>query len=180
MIVSCEDMKRNVEIKARARDLEDLAERAKAIADGSPTVIYQEDTFFHSQKGRLKLRKFSDTNGELIFYERPNSVEPTECRYSLSTTSTPDKLKDILSQALGVRGTVKKQRTLYMAGQTRIHIDDVDEIGRFVELEVVLEPDQSETDGIQIAHELMEELGIPKEDLIDVAYIDMLDDRPGR
>ena len=42
----------------------------------------------------------------------------------------------LLTAALGVRGQVIKTRTLYIAGQTRIHIDQVQGLGDFLELEV--------------------------------------------
>jgi predicted adenylyl cyclase CyaB len=169
-------MKRNVEIKARARNMGVLVGRSEAIADSGPEILHQEDTFFHSSRGRLKLRKFSDAHGELIFYDRPDSMEPTECRYLRCSTSNPDELLAILSESVGCRGTVKKRRTLYIVDQTRIHLDEVDNVGQFVELEVVLRTGQSSMDGVRIAHELMKDLGISKHDLLESAYIDMLED----
>ena len=65
-------------------------------------------------------------------------------------------------------------RQLYLAGQTRIHVDTVKDLGDFVELEVVLRDDQSEDDGVAIAHQLMHALGIAETDLLDVAYVDLL------
>ncbi len=59
-------------------------------------------------------------------------------------------------------------------GQTRIHLDRVDGLGDFVELEVVLRPDQEQREGIAIAHELMRRLGIAEDQLVKVAYIDLL------
>lgn len=76
--------------------------------------------------------------------------------------------------SLGVRGVVRKKRALYMVGQTRIHLDEVEGLGAFVELEVVMQPDQSQTEGIQIARELMAKLEIQDTELVDHAYIDLL------
>lgn len=61
-----------------------------------------------------------------------------------------------------------------MIGQTRVHIDEVDGLGEFLELEVVLRPDQSEEDGQEIAHDLLREFKISPQDLISEAYIDLL------
>ncbi len=69
-------MGRNVEIKARVEDMAALVARVEDVADSGPTVLRQEDTFFPSPKGRLKLRRFADGTGELIFYQRPDTSEP--------------------------------------------------------------------------------------------------------
>lgn len=165
---------RNVEIKARVKDLEALERRAAARADRGPTVIHQEDVFFHVSTGRLKLRVFDEAHGELIFYERPDGPGPKTSRYRRLETSDPRGLQDLLDQALGVRGTVRKQRRLYMAGRTRIHLDRVQDLGDFLELEVVLEPGEESEDATPIAEELMAALGVAREDLVDVAYVDLL------
>jgi len=73
-----------------------------------------------------------------------------------------------------MRGVVKKSRSLPLVGQTRAHLDDVDGLGHFMELEVVLEEGQSEREGEAIARDLMEKLGIDNEDLIASAYVDLL------
>ena len=83
-------------------------------------------------------------------------------------------MRSILSQILPVAGIVKKVRWFYRVGQTRIHLDRVDGLGDFVELEVVLRPDQEQREGIAIAQELMSRLGIVEDQLVKVAYIDLL------
>ena len=77
--------------------------------------------------------------------------------------------------ALGIRAVVKKTRHLYISGQTRIHLDDVEGLGHFMELEVVLTPGQSEAEAQAIAEEMMHTLGIRKETLIEGAYVDLLE-----
>lgn len=133
----------NVEIKARLADFALARKRIEIIADSGPSVIEQEDTFFACPNGRLKVRTFSETEGELIYYKRPDSSEPRISHYIRSKSSDPRSLCDVLSSALGVRGIVRKKRTLYIAGQTRIHLDQVEYLGSFVELEVVLSPQQT-------------------------------------
>lgn len=167
-------MARNVEIKARVRDLEALERRAAGRSDSGPTVIQQEDVFFHVSTGRLKLRVFDEGRGELIFYERPDGAGPKTSRYRRVETSDPRGLQELLGQALGVRGTVRKERRLYLAGRTRIHVDRVQDLGGFLELEIVLEPGEKPEDATPIAEELMAALGVAREDLVDVAYIDLL------
>lgn len=172
-------MSRNVEIKARVTDLAALTGRVQTIANDGPMVIDQEDTFFLSATGRLKLRKFSDSKGELIYYERPDHHEPAECRYLRVETSTPEAVHDILSRALGVRGVVRKRRTLYLSGQTRIHLDDVEQLGHYVELEVVLSGGQEAEYGAAVARDLMRKLRIAGADLVEEAYIDLLERSAG-
>lgn len=168
-------MNRNVEIKARVASRETIERRVRDLADGGPVTLMQEDTFFVCAPGRLKLRKLSATEGELIYYERSDSAEPKESRYAISRTPDPDGLARTLSLALGVRGVVRKSRTLYLVGPTRIHLDSVERLGDFVELEVVLRPDQSASDGAAIARDLMARLGISRDLLVHEAYIDLLE-----
>ncbi len=167
-------MNRNIEIKARAENLGALEERVKALGGTGPAMIRQEDTFFRSRRGRLKLRKLSDTEGELIYYERPDTALPVESGYALVSTTRPDALLDVLTRSVGAIGVVRKQRALYLIGQTRVHLDRVEGLGDFVELEVVLRPDQDAGEGVRIARELMEKLAIAGESLVEKAYIDLL------
>jgi predicted adenylyl cyclase CyaB len=167
-------MARNIEIKARVRDRLALVARVQSIADGPPVEMVQEDAFFVCANGRLKLRAFSESEGELIFYRRPNSAAPKESQYFVTPTVCPSKLRETLASALGECGWVRKKRTLFLAGRTRIHIDEVDGLGDFMELEVVLSENQSAVEGVATARRLMEQLGINEDDLVDRAYVDLL------
>jgi len=170
-------MGRNIEIKARAADLRRLEEIAAALGGEGPVDIPQEDTFFLVPHGRLKLRRFADGTGELIQYDRPDTADPSPSDYVLSATSEPDTLREALARALGIRGVVRKVRRLYMIDRTRVHLDEVEGLGTFVELEVVLRDGESPAEGRRVAEELMSALHIREEDLIDEAYVDLLDQR---
>jgi predicted adenylyl cyclase CyaB len=167
---------RNVEIKARIRNIAALRRTVAAIADGPAVLLEQEDTFFDCPSGRLKLRRFADGGGELIFYRRADADGPRESHFAKVSTPDPAALAALLDDALGAVGTVRKRRDLYWHGRTRIHLDDVEGLGQFVELEVVLDDGQTAADGQAIARELMTRLGIGDEDLVAVAYVDMLRD----
>lgn len=167
-------MARNIEIKARVADAEQLRKRAAQIADAGPTPIYQDDTFFACDKGRLKLRDFGDGHGELIFYRRADLSGPKTSFYVRSPTASPDTLREALSLAHGMTGRVIKQRILYLQGQTRIHLDEVRGLGHFMELEVVLTETQSEDEGMRIAEALMQQLAITQDMLVEGAYVDLL------
>ncbi|HVM60762.1 MAG TPA: class IV adenylate cyclase [Verrucomicrobiae bacterium] len=167
-------MPRNIEIKARIDSLEQLLPRITSIADSGPTEIAQDDTFFNCANGRLKLRAFSETSGELIFYQRPDQIRPKESFYVISPTASPDTLREALSLAYGQGGRVRKHRTLFMVGRTRIHLDRVEGLGDFLELEVVLSESEPAEAGIRIAHDLLAKLGVSRGQLIEGAYIDLL------
>ena len=173
-------MAKNIELKAVVHDMENLRLRAEAISDTACQVIEQEDTFFHSSHGRLKLRRLAADRGQLVFYQREDSHGPKHSEYFIYETDQPELLKTCLAAAYGVRGIVSKVRSLYIAGQTRIHLDEVKGLGQFMELEVVLRADQSDKLGEAIARQLMHLLGISPADLIDVAYIDLLEKAAGQ
>lgn len=168
-------MNKNIEIKARVSDPDQVEKIAEKLSGKAPRIIIQEDVFFIVPKGRLKLRKFSPEEGELIFYERENSIQPKESHYQQSKTIDVKTLEEVLAKALGIRGVVRKIRKLFIVDQTRIHLDSVDHLGNFLELEVVMSPAQSLEEGVHIASSLMAKLGIDEADLIDCAYIDLLE-----
>jgi adenylate cyclase class IV len=167
-------MSRNIEIKAYIENVESLAAKAAVLADEGPFDIAQDDTFFRCDSGRLKLRAFSDGTGELIYYRRANQHGPKESFYLLSPTSAPDSLRESLSLAYGQVGRVRKHRVLFLVGRTRVHLDQVEGLGQFLELEVVLADDELADDGVREAQELMEKLDVRPQQLIDAAYVDLL------
>jgi predicted adenylyl cyclase CyaB len=167
-------MPRNIEIKARIASVRLLVPSVTRMADEGPTEIFQDDTLFACSAGRLKLRAFSEHDGQLIFYQRSDSAGPKESYYVISPTSSPETLRQALSLAHGVVGRVRKHRTLFMVGRTRVHLDKVEGLGDFLELEVVLAEGERLTAGMAVANELLSKLAIPQSQLIDKAYIDML------
>jgi predicted adenylyl cyclase CyaB len=167
-------MARNIEIKARISDVEPLTAKVAAIADSGPVEIAQDDTFFQCEAGRLKLRRLSDDSGELIFYRRPNWQGPTESFYLRSRTSDPATMRESLALAYGESGRVRKQRVVFLVGRTRVHLDAVQGLGNFLELEVVLDEDEPLEEGIEEARRLMERLGVQPSQLVEGAYVDLL------
>ncbi len=169
-------MARNVEIKARVADLAGVEARARAVSTAPAVDIFQDDTFFECARGRLKLREFGDGRGELIYYLRPDGTGPKVSDYLISPTTAPDALRESLSRAVGVVGRVKKHRRLYHLDRTRIHLDSVEGLGAFVELEVVLRDNESLESGDAVAREVMRLLGIAESQLVEGAYVDLLRD----
>ena len=168
-------MARNVEIKARAGSVPELTARVVRMAAGGPTEIAQDDTFFRCTEGRLKLRAFSDGAGQLIFYKRPDTEGPKTSSYRIAPVKDADAMRETLAQALRQAGRVRKRRTLFLIGRTRVHIDSVEDLGDFLELEVVLEEGEPEEEGVREAEELLAALEIPQSALVDRAYVDLLE-----
>ena len=168
---------RNVEVKARVADPAALRARVVVLATAAPVVIGQHDTFFVVSHGRLKLRRFDDGSGELIFYERDDTTGPKTSRYSRSPCPDAAGMEAVLARGLGVRGVVDKRRELFMIGRTRVHLDEVRGLGHFVELEVVLADDEPATEGEREAHHLLATLGVPENARLAPAYIDLLERR---
>ena len=164
----------NIEIKARLLDRGKVESLAMPLADSGPHLIEQQDVFFPCEGARLKLRILAPDRGELIRYERPDSAGARASSYSIAHTYDPEVLLEILEKTLGRMGVVRKSRTLYLIGQTRVHLDRVEGLGDFVELEVVLRPGQDESEGHRIAQDLMAKLGIEAGQLVAEAYVDLI------
>lgn len=168
-------MARNIEIKARANDFISQVNFGAQISDQQLVTLVQQDTFFNVPEGRLKLREFADAKAVLIFYHRINTQGPKLSDYHITEIGDAAGLKSVLEKAYGVRFIVKKVRSLYMLGRTRLHFDAVEGLGDFIELEVVLDDGDSVENGIAEAESLMRQLNIQADDLVDVAYVDLLE-----
>jgi len=170
-------MPSNIEIKARVRNFDEICQRAEKLSDMPAQVIQQEDTFFNTEMGRLKLRILAPDRAQLIYYIRPDQEGPKRSDYHIFETVDPENLKRVLELTYGIRGVVRKTRYLYIVGQTRVHLDDVEGLGQFMELEVVIRAGQSDAEGQAIADGLMTGLGVERSDLLEGAYLDLLESR---
>ena len=167
-------MPTNIEIKARAEDFAGQRARAKILADKVEHLV-QEDTFFACVNGRLKLRDLgAGREGYLVFYKRDDQAGPKRSIFEMSPVKDPATMRALLAQSLGVGKTVRKKRTVLLSGQTRLHFDEVEDLGRFIEIEVCLKPGQDEREGTLIAQDFMRRLGIDASALVETAYADML------
>jgi predicted adenylyl cyclase CyaB len=167
-------MASNIEMKSSLKDRSATEAVAVRLSETGGETIRQEDIFFHCRGARLNLRVLGSDRGELIRYERADAAEARCSRYMIAPTTEPQALKEILAKTIGIVGVVKKTRTLYRIGQTRVHIDEVEGLGTFLELEVVLRQGQSEIEGKAVAESLMSQFGIEQQQLISGAYVDLL------
>jgi len=167
---------RNIELKARLLDYaraQALCEELGAVHQG---LLHQIDTYFSVPRGRLKHRHVIPGEDYLVFYERPDTREPRACDYH--TTPATDALREILAAALGVMAVVNKKRDLWLWKNVRIHLDDVEQLGRFMEFEAVLSGEFDENEGFEKVARLRDAFELDEARLLETSYLDMvLDDR---
>lgn len=170
-------MPRNIEIKARLDSVAALLPGAQALAGGEPESIHQDDTFFRVPHGRLKLREFADGSAELIHYHRPDSADAKASDYVRVPVPDPAALREALARGCGLLGRVRKVRVLLLVNDggfnTRIHLDRVEGLGDFMELEVVLQDGQSDAEGAAEAERLMAVLGLHEAPRLAGSYFDL-------
>lgn len=167
-------MPRNVEIKARCANLVQARQRACDFTGKPAELILQDDTFFIAAHGRLKLRVLGDGTGQIIQYHRADEAGPKTSDYVIAPCDQPDLLREALSRACGVLGRVRKRRWLVMAGRTRLHFDEVEGLGSFIEIEVVLADDEPERAGMVEAQTLLARMRIAESNLLTGAYLDLI------
>lgn len=166
--------RRNIELKARYGDLargRSTAQRLGAIRKGT---LVQTDTYFKVATGRLKLREIEGAPSELIWYHRSNDASARSSDYTLYPITDPGTFKTMLSGALGTWCIVRKRRDLYRWKNVRIHLDEVDGLGSFIEFEAVLSESEAERDAYDRLAYLKEQFGIRDADLVADSYSDLL------
>ncbi len=167
---------RNVELKVRLDDMTATRTIAERIATGRGGTQRQVDTYFVCRSGRLKLREIDGREGELIAYQRPNESHARLSRYHRVGVTQCAALKKALAAALGIRGVVDKSRAIYFWHNVRIHLDEVVELGNFLEFEAVLGAEVDEARGREQLASLAEEFELDPARTIGGSYADLLDD----
>jgi adenylate cyclase, class 2 len=134
----------------------------------------QTDTYFKCSNGRLKLRE-GNIEYSLVFYQREDLTGPKKSKVIYYHPRKDTPLKDILTTALSKLVTIVKSREIYYVDNIKFHLDSVDELGDFVEIEAI------DTDGTRDENVLREQcnkylarFGVQEEDLIDCSYSDLL------
>lgn len=165
----------NIEIKARCTDLQEFYKKIGRL-DG---IRYegkqkQSDTFFVVPRGRLKLRRITGSDSYLIPYLRSDTREPKSSEYVLLPAQDAETTETLLTEILGVKECVEKERDIYHYRNVRIHIDQVRGLGNFIEFEAVVN-DPGNTGGDRKKVDmLLDYFSIDRDDLIAESYIDMI------
>lgn len=164
----------NIEIKARSNNHEKIREFLKSRNADFKGIDHQVDTYFKVNSGRLKLREGNIEN-HLIYYERENKEGPKQSDIILLKSTPGSSLKSILDKANGVLTIVDKQREIYFIENVKFHIDTVQELGTFIEIEAIDEDGSIEKEKLlEQCSEYLKQFDISELDLISVSYSDLL------
>lgn len=166
--------RRNVELKARDDDSNRSLAVCRALGAADHGEIDQRDTYFTVATGGLKLREESGGHAHLIQFERADEPQQRESRYRIALVEDGPGLCAALAAALGVRVIVAKRRRLHIWREVRIHLDDVDGLGTFIELEAVAPAQSDLTHEHNLILELREVFAIGDERLLSLGYADQL------
>ncbi len=167
---------RNIEAKFRLKDLGAAEDTATRIGYEPRGVLIQRDTFFNVANGKLKLREEPD-GAALVFYRRGAHGALMLSDYEIVPVADPERTRAMLGAALGVLAEVCKKRTLLMRGNLRLHLDRVEQLGEFGEIEAVLGAGAGEPSSRTAVDELLTALGVRRDDLISVSYFELARDR---
>jgi predicted adenylyl cyclase CyaB len=167
-------LRRNIELKAHYADLDHGRAVARNLGATSQGILKQTDTYFKVASGRLKLREIEAAGNELIWYHRSNAAAARSSDYTLYPIPDPATFKAMMAGALGVLCVVRKRRDLYLWKNVRIHLDEVDDLGSFIEFEAVLSGSETERDAYDRLVLLKDQFQITDADRIDSSYSDLL------
>jgi predicted adenylyl cyclase CyaB len=165
---------KNIEIKARCADLERARRIARGLGATRTSIAAQVDTYFTVPNGRLKLRTDHAEGDRLIFYRRSDQAGPKRSDFELVPITEAEQLRDLLADALGVRAEVHKRREVWQWKDVRIHLDEVDGLGTFIEFEIAVDEAHPEAACREHARNLLHAFGITESDLIAGSYADLL------
>jgi len=165
-----------VELKARVGDHSFLRKSLSALGAEHMGTFQQTDSYFRVPEGRLKLREVKDNDtAELIYYEREDIAGPKSDDAFLLRVQEPEELKRILKKILAPLVVVEKVREIYWHKGTQIHLDTVENLGKFVEFERQTSDDpESIRKDRQSLQKLMEKLEIDPNNLESLSYSDLI------
>jgi homotetrameric cytidine deaminase len=165
---------RNVELKSRDPDPARTLELALALGANDEGEIVQRDTYFDGSRARVKLREQTPGDDELIAYRRPDDDEARVSEYLRVAVPGAEALREALDSAYGTRVVVAKRRRLLLWDDVRIHLDEVEGLGSYMELEA-LAPQESDLEPArQKVERLRRELQIDDANLVAGSYSDLL------
>ncbi len=162
------------EFKAKTNQLKQIEEVLLTYNPRYIGIDNQKDTYFHVPEGRLKLREGNIENA-LIHYFREDHAHSKKSRVLLYYAHSTEKLKEILITALGIKVIIEKTRKIYYIDNVKFHLDEVDALGSFVEVEAIANEDSANLSQMKEQCLLYAGLfNIRDEDYIAGSYSDLL------
>ena len=162
---------RLIEMKATLGSLSNARDKINAMGANKQGTYRQVDTYFNVHTGRLKLREVDgEPTSMLVYYDRKDIPDLKESDIIILETDDPESLKAILQRSLGIKVTVTKQREIYHHQGTQIHLDNVEDLGTYIEFERPITDLPEDRKNLE---ELMEKLTIKPGDLITSSYSDL-------
>ena len=163
----------NLEAKFKLSDLDRARKRAESIGFQLKGTFRQRDTFFRVPNGKLKMRE-EESACTLIYYQRGNSGSLKLSDYEIIELPDPQRMRLVLTASLGVLAEVRKERTLLQKGNMRLHLDVVDGLGSFGEIEAVLSQEDDPAPSRKAVEDLITMLDVRRQSLISASYFEML------
>ena len=164
----------NIELKARTKKADLIREYLLNHQAEFKGIDQQTDTYFKVMRGRLKLRQ-GNIESSLVYYERPDQLGPKQSDCRLIEIAESGELKEVLTKAIGVLTVVKKSREIFYIKNVKFHIDQLNDLGTFVEIEA---SDKNEPIPVNVLIDqcnfYKKAFGIEDEDLINLSYSDMI------
>ena len=165
----------NIELKARVASLDGPRRIATDLATERLGEQHQVDTYFCCRQGRLKLREITGETAQLIGYERADAAGAKASNYTLVPIDQPDPLRRCLAATLGIRAVVEKHREIFLYQNVRIHLDQVNGLGCFLEFEAVLSAEADATTGHKQVDWLCDQFQIVPDQTIAGSYVDLIE-----
>ena len=164
----------NIEIKARSNHTDEIRTILKSKNAVFKGKDHQIDTYFEVPKGRLKLREGKVENN-LIHYVREDKEGPKQSKVNLFKTAYDSTLKSVLTEALNILVVVDKEREIYFIKNVKFHLDNVKDLGTFMEIEAIDKTGEIGKEKLlEQCNEYLKLFKIQEEDLLSVSYSDML------
>ena len=165
---------RNIEIKAQYADFVHARECVEKLKGKYLETIQQRDVYFQVASGRMKLRYIEGKMAYLVAYKRDNQQEVRESEYYIYETESPEKLEQALLAVHHILATVEKVREVHLIDNVRVHLDQVEGIGQFIEFEAVLVAGKQADGEKEKLENYIAMFEIERENLIDCSYLDMV------
>lgn len=170
--------RRNIELKATDVDPSRSLEICQALGASDQGVLWQRDSYFNVRAGGLKLREQDPGQPQLIQFERADEPQQRESRYRIIDIGDAEVLLAALGTAIGVTATVTKRRHLFVWQNVRIHLDEVEHLGTYIELEAVAPADSDLRTEHQLIQQLRSAFSITDDRLQSAGYAKQLATQP--